>query len=62
MAKLTVEELEHKLNELEEENRKLRQQNEDSLDRKLLISILDEIPAFIYLQAQDYTIRYSLLA
>ena len=59
MAKLTVQELEQRVKELEEENRELRQQKEDSLDRNLLISILNEIPAFIYLQAQDYTIRYS---
>ena len=59
MKKLTYQELEKKVKELEANNSKIKNTDKVYQDRQLFLSILDEIPAFIYLQAKDYTIRYS---
>ena len=59
MKKLTYQELEKKVKKLEANNSKIKNRDKVYQDRQLFLSILDEIPAFIYLQAKDYTIRYS---
>lgn len=57
--KPTYKELEKKVEELEVQNIKLKNKGITSTDNQLFLNILDAVPAFIYLQAKDYTIRYS---
>lgn len=59
MKKLTYQELEKKVEELEANSSKIKNTDKAYQERLLFLSILDEIPGFIYLQAKDYTIRYS---
>ena len=59
MKKLTYIELEDRVKELEIENNILKKSKDSATELFRLLSILDEIPAFIYLQDKDYSIRYS---
>jgi signal transduction histidine kinase len=53
----TVEMLENRIEELELQLKK--EEERFRIERKFLFSLVDGIPAYIYLQAKDYSIRYA---